>query len=320
MSLQLLTAVLALLAPPVETSETPRTQLYVRTVPSGATIVVDGQPLGKSDALFIIPAGTHKLSISLDGREPVARDVKVASGEVTRLEVQLQKPAIQPLNESEQKIAQAIVDMTEVEFLDCWLIDCLDTLKDLHKIPIQFDRAALKQAGIDHEKIVITCIARDMTLRSVLKLILQPHGLTAVIRFEVLLITTSEEAKRLVSEGAIDIATLPSERAAANAKRIAEGLKKPVELATVETPLRDTADYLSLQTTVPIFFSNDLVEAAQKDPQYQCTINLKNVRLDSALQLVLRNMGLTFEVEEEYLLITRPKKQPARFEGSELKK
>ncbi len=306
---------LAILAPPVETSETPRTQLYVRTVPSGATIAVDGTPLGKSDALFIIPAGTHKLSISLDGRDAVARDVKVADGEVTRLELQLQKPAVQPRTESERNIAQAIVNISHVDVIDCPLPDCLDNVKDLHKVPIQFDRAALKQAGIDPEKVVVTCEATKVTLRTALNLILQPHGLAAVIRFEVLLITTSGEAKRMVKEGAIDLATLPSEVATANAKKIADGLKPPVEVTFYELPLNEVVTFLRLQTEIPIYFDNDLVEAAHKDPQYHCTMNLKDVTFDSALRLTLRNLGLTFEVEEEYLRITRPKKNAPQLEA-----
>ena len=52
---------MALGAQPVETSPTPTTRLYVRTVPPGARVVLDGNELGMTDGLFLVPPGGRVL-------------------------------------------------------------------------------------------------------------------------------------------------------------------------------------------------------------------------------------------------------------------
>jgi hypothetical protein len=82
-------AILALGMQDVETSPESATQLYVKTVPTGAQVAIDGAPVGKSDKLFNVTAGAHKVSLSLEGYVPVERSVKAAEGEITRLEVEM---------------------------------------------------------------------------------------------------------------------------------------------------------------------------------------------------------------------------------------
>ena len=55
-------AILALAVPPaqLDTSATPTTRLFVRTVPVGATVTVDGKPIGKSDGLFVVLPGATR--------------------------------------------------------------------------------------------------------------------------------------------------------------------------------------------------------------------------------------------------------------------
>jgi len=80
-------------APQIHTSETASTRLYVRTVPPGATIVLDGQVLGTSDGLFLVPEGTRRVRIDLEGFRSVVREVQVRGQSITRVEVVLDKPA-----------------------------------------------------------------------------------------------------------------------------------------------------------------------------------------------------------------------------------
>ena len=89
-------AILALAAAPaqLDTSATPTTRLFVRTVPHGATVTVDGEPIGKSDGLFVLPGG-HKITVELDGsaapRKPVKSRFPAASeGSGSRLQEQSQ--------------------------------------------------------------------------------------------------------------------------------------------------------------------------------------------------------------------------------------
>jgi hypothetical protein len=75
----------------VETSPQTTTQLYVKTTPTGAEVSLDGHVLGKSDKLFKVAAGTHKLSLRLEGYVQEDRNVEVRDGEITRVEVELKK-------------------------------------------------------------------------------------------------------------------------------------------------------------------------------------------------------------------------------------
>jgi hypothetical protein len=84
-------AMLALGMQEVETTPQAKTQLYVKTVPTGAAISLGGQALGKSDGLFDVAAGVHQLVVRLEGYVPEERSVNVKEGEITRVEVRLKK-------------------------------------------------------------------------------------------------------------------------------------------------------------------------------------------------------------------------------------
>lgn len=86
-------AILALAAAPaqLDTSATPTTRLFVRTVPHGATVTVDGEAIGKSDGLFQVLPGSRKIAVELDGYAPETRDIDVSKGRITRVRIALQK-------------------------------------------------------------------------------------------------------------------------------------------------------------------------------------------------------------------------------------
>lgn len=59
-------------------------------MPIGAAVTVDGHPIGKSDGLFVLAPGVHRITIELDGYASEMRDVEVHEGRITRLELDLQ--------------------------------------------------------------------------------------------------------------------------------------------------------------------------------------------------------------------------------------
>jgi hypothetical protein len=77
--------------PNVETSPQSATQLYVKTAPAGATIMLDGKTIGRSDKIFNVAAGKHQLTLQLEGYVSDERSIDVREGEVTRVEVELKK-------------------------------------------------------------------------------------------------------------------------------------------------------------------------------------------------------------------------------------
>ncbi len=97
-------------------------------------------------------------------------------------------------NPTEEKIRRTLSKPTTVEFLDLPLEDCITFLKEYHNINIWIDKATLADEGVALDQPVTLNLA-GVTLRSVLKLLLEPVQLTYVIEDEVLKITTTTKAE-----------------------------------------------------------------------------------------------------------------------------
>jgi tetratricopeptide (TPR) repeat protein len=95
---------------------------------------------------------------------------------------------------AEQKIFAALEDDTRLEFIETPLNSVIDFLKDQHDINIEIDTRRLEEVGVGSDT-PITRNLRGISLRSALRLILGELDLTYVVRDEVLLITTQEEAE-----------------------------------------------------------------------------------------------------------------------------
>jgi hypothetical protein len=103
------------------------------------------------------------------------------------------------VSDSDQSIRQALSKKIEkIEFAETPLSDIMSYFTDKYKVMIQFDYPALKDATppIDPTTTPITRSASGISLHSALKLILEDHGLTAILCNEVLLITTKEKADK----------------------------------------------------------------------------------------------------------------------------
>ena len=69
----------------IQATSKPATQLYVKTIPSGAEVKVDGKKIGKSDGLFDVAAGEHKLTLSMEDYIPDERlDQSLRGGDHAR--------------------------------------------------------------------------------------------------------------------------------------------------------------------------------------------------------------------------------------------
>lgn len=82
-------------------------------------------------------------------------------------------------------------------------------------------------------------------------------------------------------------------------------LKAPLEF--IETPLNQVTEVLSEDYDIPILFDTNALDAIASSPEVEVSINIRNVSLRSALDLMLRNAGaeeLTYIIDHEVLLIT----------------
>jgi hypothetical protein len=81
-----------------------------------------------------------------------------------------------------------------LEFSDEPLDNVVNFLQDEYGIPIQIDEPAMEDAGLTRDE-PVTVNVRNVTLRSALRLLLKTKQMTYVIRDEVMIITTPEEAE-----------------------------------------------------------------------------------------------------------------------------
>lgn len=102
-------------------------------------------------------------------------------------------------SDNEAKIERALNAPTSVKWVEKSLDAALDELEVQHKIEIWIDVAALAEAEVNRDEL-ITLDMKEISLRSCLKLILEPLGLVPIVEDEVLKITTPEKlAKRTVT-------------------------------------------------------------------------------------------------------------------------
>jgi hypothetical protein len=97
--------------------------------------------------------------------------------------------------DTNQSIRAALASPTKMEFTEMPLVDGVAYLKDFHQIEIQMDEPALQAAGVGKD----TPVTRNLSglpLNSSLKLLLEPIGLTYLVRDGVLMITTEDAASK----------------------------------------------------------------------------------------------------------------------------
>jgi hypothetical protein len=97
-----------------------------------------------------------------------------------------------------EDIRQALEETTVMEFVDTSLEDVIEYLKDMHKqkhphFEMVLDTKTLNDLGIMPD-VTVTKSLKGITLRAALRLVLRDLGLTYVIRDDVLVITTPENA------------------------------------------------------------------------------------------------------------------------------
>jgi len=90
--LLLSSVVFGIVAVSVRSSENPPTQLYVRTIPAGAQVLLNGKPLGNSNGLYAVKPGDYRIVIDLEEYEPHEQQITIRNGRITRIELAFKKP------------------------------------------------------------------------------------------------------------------------------------------------------------------------------------------------------------------------------------
>ena len=101
-----------------------------------------------------------------------------------------------------------MTESTEIDFVDLPLSEAIRVLGDLHKLAIIIDKETLSAASIATDQPVSLFIS-GVSLRSGLKLLLEPLLLDYVIKNEVLLITTMEKTEEIMETRVYNVARIP---------------------------------------------------------------------------------------------------------------
>jgi tetratricopeptide (TPR) repeat protein len=71
-------------------------QLSVLSVPRGATVAIDGEPVGVTPWTGDLPPGAHRVTLELKGYAPVSRDVELPSNDALDVEFSLEEEVEEP--------------------------------------------------------------------------------------------------------------------------------------------------------------------------------------------------------------------------------
>jgi sRNA-binding protein len=108
---------------------------------------------------------------------------------------------------SAEAIRTALKQPIDVSFVEVPISDVMERLQETLKIPIQLDLKALADAGVAADT-PVTRNLRGISARKTLELILRELDLTWVIRNNVLLITTPEQADHILENKVYDVGDL----------------------------------------------------------------------------------------------------------------
>jgi hypothetical protein len=108
---------------------------------------------------------------------------------------------------SEAAIREALEATADLDFTKTPLDDIVGVIGDFTKIDIVLDKKALADAGVATD-LPMTVSLRGISVRAALGLILRNLGLTWIVRDEVVLITTPEEAENWLETRVYDVSDL----------------------------------------------------------------------------------------------------------------
>lgn len=131
---------------------------------------------------------------------------------------------LSPSVERIKRVLSEPLKSSGLEFSDEPLASIANFLQDEYGIPIQLDVPALEDAGMTQDE-PLTVNLRSISLRSALRLMLKTKQLTYIIRDEVLIITTPEEAETELIACVYDVRDLiGGNRASREIKALADAI------------------------------------------------------------------------------------------------
>ncbi|MEO1527176.1 MAG: hypothetical protein AAFX06_17185 [Planctomycetota bacterium] len=131
---------------------------------------------------------------------------------------------------AEERIQLALTASTTQTFIETPLVEAMQQISKSHAIPVVIDTRALEEIGLTADT-PITIDLKNVSLRSLLRLMLRDNDLTYMIKDEVLQITTMEAAE---SNLILNMYTLPG-KLGERGEEIVNAISRTVRPDTWET-------------------------------------------------------------------------------------
>ncbi len=130
---------------------------------------------------------------------------------------------------------------------------------------------------------------------------LRSFGLFVVLLASVCAVNSAGAQEPNAAQGAAAPTPPP---AALGEEKIRQALTMPATIEFIETPLADVVAFLKDAYNIPIEVEAAALDEVGLSPDVPVTRNLHEVSLRTALRVILRDLGLTYLVDDEVLLIT----------------
>lgn len=125
---------------------------------------------------------------------PTSPPAKKANARTAKPKIELIPSGENSIDNTEMKIREAMGKRTSVSFVELPLTEAAEHLGQAFDITILIDNRALEEIGLSAEEPADVKL-RDVSLRSILRLMLKDLDLTYMVKNEVLMITTIEAAE-----------------------------------------------------------------------------------------------------------------------------
>ncbi len=212
-----------------------------------------------------------------------------------------------------QRIIARLENDTRWDFVEIPLTDVLEFIQAQHDMTIQLDESTLEAAGTATD-LPMTEAVQGITLHSGLRLLLSQSKLSYVVRDDALVITTKDEAQRLMQQGVINADEVEHEFAKQRntsreqrAAKTVHALMQDTRCQITDTPLTKAVTQLTAQTDIPVEFDRARLARAGISPDVRCTLNVQDLPLGTVLRKLLSSAGLTYVVDCERLVIKPPR-------------
>jgi hypothetical protein len=124
----------------------------------------------------------------------------------------------------------------------------------------------------------------------------------------------------LVISGVLSSSTIAAEKTSGTVSAVPtqptlqEKLNQRIDLQVVEAPLKDVFELLRENSGIQFILLTKKLEEASVSPDTPVTKNLKQVRLSTLLELMLKDLELTYVEKDGLLLITTPEDAESKLE------